>query len=156
MKGQFSGSYDAVTKIYSQYGARMVYRGFWITMIREIISYASWFGTYESLKSKTTSKDRPASVLWLMLLGAIAGEAYWLSSYPIDVMKTKLQSDSLDKPQYKGIADVFKKTWRTEGMRGYWKGIVPCVSRAPFASGMTFGTFEVVHKLISPIGVTYE
>lgn len=153
-KGRFTGSYDALTSIYRQYGLRMVYRGFIITMLREIISYGSWFGTYESLKAATTSPEKPGSLLWLMFCGSIAGEAYWLSSYPIDVTKTKIQSDSLDNPKYKGILDTMRKTYRADGWMGFWKGIVPCVIRASIASGCTFGTFELVMKFITPFGAT--
>mmetsp|Transcript_41483 Transcript_41483/g.47849 ORF Transcript_41483/g.47849 Transcript_41483/m.47849 type:complete len:150 (-) Transcript_41483:106-555(-) len=124
-KGEFTGSYDALTKIYSRHGLLGVYRGWLITILRDCISYAAWFGCYESLKEASCSKDAPPSILWLMLLGAVAGEAFWLSTYPIDVCKTKLQADSFAEPKFRGIVDVFRKTYRAEGVVGFWRGIVP-------------------------------
>lgn len=91
-----------------------------------------------------------------MFLGAIAGECYWLSVYPIDLCKTKIQSDSLSNPKYKGIVDVFRKTYRAEGLIGFSNGIVPCLCRTPFASGSTFAVFEIVMKYIAPLGATLE
>ena len=84
-KGDYNGSYDALTKIYKRHGLGGIYRGFEITLLRESISYGVWFGCYETLKQLTCPEGTKPSILWCVFLGAIAGEAYWLSIYPIDV-----------------------------------------------------------------------
>lgn len=40
-----------------------------------------------------------------MLAGAGAGAVYWLTVYPADVIKSKLQVDSYQRPIYKGTLD---------------------------------------------------
>lgn len=125
IKGEFTGSYDALTKIYKRYGLNGVYRGLRITLLRDSISYGAWFGCYETLKELTCPKDSKPSILWYVFLGALAGECFWLSTYPLDVCKTKLQSDSFTAPKYKGIVDVIAKTYKAEGIAGFWRGIVP-------------------------------
>ena len=149
IKGEYTGSYDALAKIYQKYGLSGVYRGVGITLLRESISYGAWFGCYGTLKELTVPQGTNPSILWCMFLGAIAGECFWLSTYPIDVWKTKLQSDSFTNPKYRGILDVFSQTYKTEGFIGFWRGIVPWLSRAPIASGTTFATFELTKKLIT-------
>ena len=141
-----------MSKIYHQYGLRKIYRGYVITLARDVVAFSAWFGCYETLKHNTCPKDRAPSMLWLMLLGAVTGEICWILSYPIDIVKTKIQSDSLINPQYRGIVDVIRKIYKIEGSRGFWRGFLPCAIRAPFVAAATFGVFELTLKLITPIG----
>lgn len=71
--------------------------------------------------------------------GGLAGEALWLSSYPFDVVKSKMQSDGFGpNRKYSGMRDCFAQTWRVEGARGFWKGIGPTLLRAMPVSAGTF------------------
>ena len=71
--------------------------------------------------------------------GGLAGEALWISSYPFDVIKSKMQSDGFgDKMRYKTMRDAFGQTWAQEGARGFWKGIGPTLLRAMPVSAGTF------------------
>ena len=45
----------------------------------------------------------------LMLAGAGAGAVYWLTVYPADVIKSKLQVDSYQRPIYKGTLDCARQ-----------------------------------------------
>jgi len=72
--------------------------------------------------------------------------------YPLDLCKTKIQSDSLRNPRYHGLLDTAKQTYKLEGFKGFYRGYVPCICRTPFSAGATFATFEIVLKLITPLG----
>jgi hypothetical protein len=52
--------------------------------------------------------------------------------YPVDVIKSKLQTDSLDpkKAQYKGMLDCAAKTWRAQGWKGFTGGLTPTLIRS--------------------------
>ena len=71
--------------------------------------------------------------------GGLAGEALWLGSYPLDVIKSKMQSDGFgpDK-KFASMRDCFGQIWRGEGARGFWKGIGPTLLRAMPVSAGTF------------------
>lgn len=90
------------------------------------------------------------SPLWSLTYGALAGYALWASIYPIDVVKSKLQTDSLDpaKRQFKGMADCFRQTWRAQGWRGFTGGLEPTLIRSPFANGITFVAFELAMRVM--------
>lgn len=68
---------------------------------------------------------------WALGFGALSGYALWASIYPLDVIKSKLQTDSLNKSQqaYKGIIDCAQKTWRTQGVKGFTNGLGPTLVR---------------------------
>lgn len=59
---------------------------------------------------------------------------YSLANIP-EVMKTRLQLQgelmkTSDAPKvYANVFDVFKKTWRNEGIKGLQRGLTPAVSR---------------------------
>jgi hypothetical protein len=69
-------------------------------------------------------------------VGGWNGWTYWngrliSSIYPIDVIKSKIQTDALDptKRQYKGMMDCIRKTWSKEGWRGFTGGLGPTLIR---------------------------
>lgn len=45
----------------------------------------------------------------LALAGGLAGCAYWGPVYPADIVKSKIQVDSFQNPEYKGAIDCFIK-----------------------------------------------
>jgi hypothetical protein len=64
--------------------------------------------------------------------GGRYGDGRLISSiYPIDVIKSKIQTDALDptKRQYKGMMDCIRKTWSKEGWRGFTGGLGPTLIR---------------------------
>lgn len=75
----------------------------------------------------------------IALYGGLAGEALWLSSYPFDVVKSKMQSDELgSRTRYPTMRGCFQQVWREEGMRGFWRGLGPTLVRAMPISAGTF------------------
>lgn len=73
------------------------------------------------------------------LYGGLAGEMLWLSSYPFDVVKSKMQTDEFgEKQKYKNMRDCFAKTYKAGGMGAFWKGIFPTLLRAMPVSAGTF------------------
>lgn len=91
----------------------------------------------EAARNRRGREDIPT---WkVALYGGLAGEALWIASYPFDVVKSKMQSDGFGKNmRYQSMRDCFKKTWRAEGVRGFWKGIGPTLLRAMPVSAGTF------------------
>ncbi len=102
-----------------------------------------WFLTFEYLMNWEAARNgirrEEISTPKIAFYGGIAGEALWLASYPLDVVKSKMQSDGFgDGMRYKSMRDCFAQTWRSEGMRGFWKGLGPTLLRAMPVSAGTF------------------
>lgn len=135
----YNGPLDCVKKLMKVDGLRGgIYRGFGVTVLREAQAYGFWFLTFEYLMNQ--EKVRAEVPKWkIALYGGLAGEALWLASYPFDVIKSKLQTDKLgDEKLYKNARDCAKITFEREGLRGFWKGIVPTLVRAMPVSAGTF------------------
>ena len=122
---------------------RGLYRGEAVTVLREAQAYGVWFLTFEylmNLDAKRNSIQRKEIATWkVATYGGLAGEALWVASYPMDVVKSKMQSDGFgEKMRYSGTMDCVRQTWRAQGMMGFWKGLGPTLLRAMPVSAGTF------------------
>eukprot|EP01017_Pseudomicrothorax_dubius_P025840 TRINITY_DN2834_c0_g1_i1.p2 TRINITY_DN2834_c0_g1~~TRINITY_DN2834_c0_g1_i1.p2 ORF type:complete len:104 (-),score=16.19 TRINITY_DN2834_c0_g1_i1:10-321(-) len=74
--------------------------------------------------------------------GAIAGYLYWFAVFPIDVVKSRIQSDSFTAPKY-------------QGMRVFYKGFAICLLRAGPVNAGNFFFYEETMKLVTPNPTKY-
>jgi solute carrier family 25 (mitochondrial carnitine/acylcarnitine transporter), member 20/29 len=70
--------------------------------------------------------------LKIMGAGGLAGLASWFIGYPIDFIKTKIQSQDLDEKKYKGIRQCFMINYRKYGLRCFTRGLLTvCLRSVP-------------------------
>ncbi|KAK1453846.1 hypothetical protein CMEL01_05505 [Colletotrichum melonis] len=145
----YSGPWDCVRKIMQHSGIKGLYRGQVVTLFREFHGYGIWFAAYEGFLSMAMAwegvKDRRELASWkIAACGGLAGEALWLGSHPLDVIKSKMQSDGFGRGQkYLTMRDAFRQTWREGRFRGLFRGLVPALLRAMPVSAGTFATAEL-------------
>ncbi|SAM05598.1 hypothetical protein [Absidia glauca] len=151
----FRGPVDAIKKIYAQHGIAGIYKGQGITMAREFQGYGAYFLAYEWLVKKSmehSGRQRSELPAWeVCLYGAASGYALWGTVYPLDAIKSKLQTDAFDPAnrKYTGALDCARKTLAVEGMAGFFRGIGPCLLRAAPSNAATFLGFEAAMRLLS-------
>ncbi|KAF8513913.1 mitochondrial carrier [Hysterangium stoloniferum] len=149
----YAGPWDAIRKISSAHGIGGVFKGQTATFGRDGIGYAAYFWAYEELMQwemhrKGITRDQvpaPKTVLF----GAAAGYALWACIYPIDVIKSRMQTDGFTTEtgrKYGTTLDCFKKVLKTEGGAAFTRGLVPTIIRSPFANGATFLGFELASR----------
>lgn len=148
----FSGPLDCFFKIYQNNGVNGIFKGLVPTLVRESIGLGIYFTTYEALinreKALNNISRREISNTKLCLYGGLSGYTLWSAIYPMDIIKSKLQADSLSSPKYKGIMAVARDTFITSGIKGFYKGFIPTILRAAPANGATFAAFEMTMRLI--------
>jgi len=152
-KTKTSTSWMIMRQIIQRDGFSGLYRGNLITVLREMPAYAAQFGSYEIFKNYLSSKYGESTFI-NFICGGLAGFMCWVSSYPQDVIKTKLQCD-LSGTRYKssrfikdgGIISCAKDIYRHEGLRGFWRGFSACTMRAGIANAFTFVAYEEAKKL---------
>jgi len=96
------------------------------------------------LKEGQTKRD--LSLVTIGWTGSLGGLLLWASCYPLDVVKTKLQTDSFENPRYRGIVDCVSKTYEMGGVKGFFKGFGPCMARAVPVNGGVFVIYEVIQR----------
>ncbi|KAG9287528.1 hypothetical protein G9A89_019589 [Geosiphon pyriformis] len=153
----FKGPIHCFKYLYKHYGIRGIYKGQAITMTREFHGYGIYFLMYEYLMQREIVKEgktRSELAGWKpCLFGAAAGYAMWISIYPIDVIKSKLQTDHLktEYQQYKNAFDCAKKICVSEGVLGFFRGFGACMWRAGPVNAATFIAFELSMRVLDKL-----
>lgn len=135
-------------KIYKCEGPKTFFRGYGATVLG-VVPYAGMsFFTYETLKKEyyeLTGEKIPNQGLAL-LFGAAAGVVGQTSSYPLDIVRRRMQTLGIKKncqEQYLSIWAFLKKIYREEGIiKGYYKGLSMNWIKGPIAVGISFATYE--------------
>jgi len=152
-KAKYTGFVDCAKQIVGNHGIRGVYQGLQATLIRDIPANSLYFGVYEMsrkamLKPGQKVEDLPA---WKVLIaGGCGGMAFWAFTYPTDVVKSSIQTDSIIRSErkYKSYMDAVQKIMKADGAAGFFKGFTPCMLRSFPANAVCFLAYEYSRKVI--------
>ncbi|KAF7269191.1 hypothetical protein GWI33_017765 [Rhynchophorus ferrugineus] len=125
---KYSGIWNAITTIYRTEGFRGLYQGVTPNVWGAGASWGLYFLFYNAIKASVQggNLDTPLAPSQHLLAASEGGLITLLIVNPIWVAKTRLclQFEQNNK-QYTGTLDCLKKIYITEGIRGYYKGILP-------------------------------
>ena len=121
----FTNTWSCARHVLLNDGSRSLMRGVGLTMARDVPGITSYFISFELICNSISAKKENLRVSDLLLAGGAAGCFSWVVTYPIDVVKTRYQADS----SYKSVVDCIKKTYRSEGFMGFWRGLSPTLIR---------------------------
>ena len=149
----YTSTYDCFKKIYKTEGIVGLYRGNVSTILRETPSFGCYFISMDyfrhlSARFFDVHFDEVGPVT-LLVGGGFSGMICWLVSYPFDVVKSRLQGDGVERIEYKGTMDCFRKTYHSDGIRGFFKGITPTLVRAFPVNATTWITAIMIQRLFS-------
>ncbi|KAI6250892.1 Mitochondrial carnitine carrier [Erysiphe necator] len=151
-KPKYNGGLDVVRKLYKEGGIRSIFRGSFATLARDGPGSASYFAAYEVIKRKLTPIDeltgKPSSNISLgaiTVAGASAGIAMWVPVFPIDTVKSRLQTMD-GKPT---VGSVIRGLYAAGGYKAFFPGFAPAITRAIPANAATFLGVELAHHLLN-------
>src|SRR5205814_120358 len=147
------GPIDCVRKIYTHHSIAGIYHGLVATLIFRSFFFF-WWGSYDlfsRLFVEKTSLTTPVINFWA---GGLSAQVFWLTSYPSDVVKQRIMTD----PLAGGLGDGVRRfpnwksaaltVYRENGVRGYWRGFLPCFLRAFPANAVALVAFEGVMRAL--------
>ncbi|KAF2108693.1 solute carrier family 25 protein [Lophiotrema nucula] len=162
-------SFSIARDIWRAEGLRGLYYGGGITSIRDAVGYGFYFWSYEWAKQAFTSaedSDRQAAVK-IMLCGGFAGVVTWASIFPMDVVKTRVQTQVLHpqgigeeaallQSEHHRIAasrrlstfEIARQAYQTEGGRVFFRGLGICSVRAFIVNAVQWAVYEWMMKLL--------
>lgn len=148
-KAQYSGPMDVIKQTYRQSGIRGIMRGTVITAVRDMPASGCYFATYEASKcmfrKKSGSDD--LSFFHVLVAGGFAGWANWAWGIAPDVIKTRYQTAPEGK--FKSALSVVPELYKTEGVRGFFKGLAPIALRAWPANACCMLGYELALKAMN-------
>ncbi len=122
-----------------------LYRGYGITLMREIPFAFIQFPIYEKMKTSwATHQSLPqVTPIQAALCGSISGAIAAAATTPLDVIKTRLMIGvDANGVSYKGALDVARRTVVGEGYVALFKGIEPRVLWISLGGFVFFGAYE--------------
>ncbi|KAK6074985.1 mitochondrial carrier protein [Seiridium cupressi] len=158
-------SWNIAKSILRREGVRGLYFGGVVTALRDSIGYGFYFWSYElstrmmvsSTKRETSFSEDAAKVL---LCGGLAGVATWASIFPLDVIKTRVQvqtlnpevkslmSDQITPERRLGAVEIAKEAYKEGGIRVFFRGLTICSLRAFAVNAIQWAVYEgVMHEL---------
>mmetsp|Transcript_9034 Transcript_9034/g.16832 ORF Transcript_9034/g.16832 Transcript_9034/m.16832 type:complete len:302 (-) Transcript_9034:173-1078(-) len=137
-------TYHCAEQIVNEGGVRNLFRGYYQTLLRESLSYACYFGSYEATLRSYTPKGEQPTTMGILLAGSVSGLVVWGPVYPIDVVKTRIQACQKSTPDstWKCMQRILAK----EGVNGFFRGFATTMVRAVPVNAITFLVFEQVQK----------
>jgi len=144
---------EAVKVVLKAKGIRGPFQGLSATIIRNMPFRSIYFGTYEiSVNALTPAGQTRGSlpIPTLLVAGGMAGLMQWVLCYPLDVIKSNMQADSIHKSerQYKGWVDTVRKLYAKGGAKSFFRGFTPCVMRSFPANSACFLLYEQTLKFM--------
>ncbi|XP_073818305.1 dephosphocoenzyme A carrier [Musca autumnalis] len=141
-------------KIWIEEGPRTLYRGYWATVLGVIPYAGTSFFTYETLKREYTEMtgNSKLNTLTSLAFGAAAGAVGQTSSYPLDIVRRRMQTMGVTKDghnKYPSIYVTLKTIYREEGIKnGFYKGLSMNWIKGPIAVGISFSTYDFIKELL--------
>lgn len=150
--GLYENTWQALVSMSKEGGWRAFFPmgGVSIQMLRDIPYAMVTLLSYEYLRRKfvVPYKEKHPDSAWCdMLAGAVAGGIGSYVTNPMDVIKTRLQTDTSN--QYKGSISVcIKDTWQEGGAMAFLRGSVPRLLHKVPANGAFFLFYEAFRRLL--------
>jgi len=123
--------YSGIVDVFKKTPLRTLYYG----LRMSIYGYTPYNGLsfmfYENMKKREYNK---------LVSGGLAGVFAVSFTYPTDLIRRRLQIQGLDPsvPKYNGIVDCVKKIYKYEGIRGFYRGLIPCYIKIFPSLGIQF------------------
>ncbi|KAI8821041.1 mitochondrial carrier domain-containing protein [Fimicolochytrium jonesii] len=158
LKGKLQVQYDAATRVYKgpvdcarklvqAHGIPGLYQGLSACLLFRSFFWVLW-GSYEVYRRKFTEWGMSKGMI-PFFAGGCAANTFWTISFPADVLKQRMMTQPSAHPRrYPTVRSCAQHIWRTEGLRGFYRGFVPCFLRSfptngaaifVYDAGMRFG-----------------
>ncbi|ESQ52694.1 hypothetical protein EUTSA_v10016895mg [Eutrema salsugineum] len=148
------GTFNTIREVYDEAGVT----GFWKGVIPTLIMVSNpsmQFMLYETMLAKLKKKralkgSSNVTALETFLLGAVAKLGATVTTYPLLVVKSRLQAKQVTtgdkRQQYKGTLDAILKMIRYEGLYGFYKGMSTKIVQSVLAAAVLFMIKEELVK----------
>jgi len=140
--------WEFAVALYRQTG----WRGFFAGAEPALLQIIPYMGLNFAIFDTLTRNDR--SVYLSGAAGSISGAVSKVIVYPMDTIKRRLQAQAFfvesvsGGAAYSGLKDCALRTWKHEGVTGFYRGVVPSVLKSTIGSGLSFALFRLTKNAL--------
>lgn len=170
MSSSATSSWTITKEIMRTEGVKGLYFGGVVTALRDSIGYGFYFWSYglstrlmTREEKNSTASEEAAKVL---LCGGLAGVITWASVFPLDVIKTRVQTQVL-QPETSplleregstagtahrriGAVEVARNAYHQDGMKVFFRGLGICSVRAFIVNAAQWAVYEWIMRELRP------
>lgn len=138
------GPVHCISTILQSEGIPGLYRGAGAMVLRDVPGYTLYFVPYTLLCDWLSPGEGAAlKPFYICLAGGVAGSISWVTATPADVVKSRLQADSVYQRKYKGIVHCILQSYKTDGLQVFFRGITVNAIRGFPMSATMFLAYEL-------------
>ncbi|CAL9682513.1 unnamed protein product [Knipowitschia caucasica] len=150
--GQYAGILDCAKHILQKEGVAAFYKGY-VPNLLGIIPYAGIdLAVYETLKNSwlqrfaTDSAD--PGVFVLLACGTTSSTCGQLASYPLALVRTRMQAQATDGGPQMNMTTLFKHILKTEGALGLYRGLAPNFMKVIPSVSISYVVYEYLKRTL--------
>ncbi|KAI1371929.1 solute carrier family 25 member 45 [Hypoxylon crocopeplum] len=154
-----ASSWSIATQVLKTEGIKGLYFGGVVTALRDSIGYGFYFWSYELSSRWMESRRQNGSdfsqdAAKVLLCGGLAGVVTWASIFPLDVIKTRVQTQTFDATRTPllgsplstqrrlGAIEVARDAYKEGGTRVFFRGLTVCSVRAFIVNAVQWAVYE--------------
>jgi hypothetical protein len=144
----YTGIIDAVRSIKAAEGYRGFYRGLLPSYMRDVPFAGLVYGFFCQYQGLL----QPLTPYYNVLAGSLAGITATFLTHPFDLLRVRFQFAYLShvpEHHYSSLSQAVKAIYSTEGLQGFYRGVVPRVSKKAFSGGLFFSAYEYLKTVLS-------
>lgn len=157
-RGAYAGAYACTKHVYVNHGFRAFFAGYKATLLMNVPFTAVHFTGYEMAKQAILNwrgiDSSQYSASSHCAAGACAGAVAAAASNPLDVVKTRLQTQGeIGARRYRGVLDTLRSIRVEEGPAGFLRGIRARVLFHIPAAAISWTTYEFFKHVLKTTGL---
>ncbi|CAN4098470.1 unnamed protein product [Withania somnifera] len=142
----------AVNSIWKEGGLLGFFRGNGLNVLKVAPESAIKFYAYETLKNaicraKGVENQRDIGTSGRLVAGGLAGAIAQTAIYPMDLVKTRLQTHSCESGSVPNLRKLSKDIFIQEGPRAFYRGLVPSLLGIIPYAGIDLAAYETLKDL---------
>eukprot|EP01114_Cavostelium_apophysatum_P023606 TRINITY_DN8945_c0_g1_i1.p1 TRINITY_DN8945_c0_g1~~TRINITY_DN8945_c0_g1_i1.p1 ORF type:complete len:304 (-),score=47.14 TRINITY_DN8945_c0_g1_i1:9-920(-) len=109
------------------------------------------FMCYESLKAFVRDNINPTpNTAELLTCGGVAGAVAQTITYPLDVLRRKMQMQGVSKehPVYRNTFHAIRHTYQTDSIKGFYRGLIPNYLKVVPSIAISFVVYERLKQIM--------
>jgi len=161
----YKGIGECFSRVISEEGFVSLWRGNLANVIRYFPTQALNFAFRDYFKRTFGfNKDKDGYWKWFggnLASGGAAGASSLIFVYSLDYARTRLANDAKSakkgggERQFNGLIDVYKKTLKSDGIQGLYRGFAISCFGIIVYRGLYFGMYDSIKPLLGPLSQNF-
>lgn len=104
---------------------------------------------YEKLRQLAWGRFETMTPLHYLALGITSKIIASVTTFPYQLIKTRMQVRDLHFHRHASMRETVRSVYRTEGLQGFYRGVVPATVRTIPHAALMFSSYETIRSWLS-------